>query len=130
MRDLSALRNKMAKVSETIASPPPHHNIRVPSSLKEELKVQGAKFSKELGWHYLSHQPDEHPLGAYRVGNGRWVEVLNIPYELRDDLKEYGVAIEKGADDKWRNFVVATNTQLLELLVEFENLNIKMVIEE
>jgi hypothetical protein len=130
MRDLSTIKTKLGAAAQEVANPAPKHQIRVPQSLKDEMKIKGAKFNKEDGWHFASHAPDIHPLGVYRVGGERWVEVTNIPFDLTSDLKEHGMVSEKSQAGIWSNYVHYLDEELLAVLAENTVLNIGFTLEQ
>jgi hypothetical protein len=130
MRDLSLLKNKLTELGQQKRNPAPKHPIRFAPFQKDDCKKSGAKFTMDDGWFFESFIPDDHPLAKYRKGDGRWIEVLNIPFELRTELKDSGVISEKGGDGKWRNYVHVEDGELIEALGADDALNIGFAIEE
>lgn len=129
MRDLSTIKTKLGEVAKEVSNPAPYHKIRVPQPLKDEMKIKGARYSAEDGWYFASHAPDIHPLGIYRIGGDRWVEVSNVPFALNADLKEYGMVSERSESGKWTNYVHHLDEELLAVLAENEALNIGFTLE-
>lgn len=129
MRDLSTIKTKLGEAAKEVTNPAPKHKIRVPHPLKDDMKLKGAKYTAEDGWHFASHAPDDHPLGIYRIGGERWIEVSNVPFALNADLKEYGMVTEKSESGLWTNYIHTSDDELLGVLAENEALNIGFSIE-
>jgi len=98
--------------------------IRIPLPEKESAKENGAKWDMIKNMYFFrSELPESHPLYELRTTNKDWMMLKgNIPFNLMNDFKTYGVVNEKDENGEWKSWVLGVEryTELIAALYEIE----------